>query len=70
MTGTGVELSDLTHPKIPISGSGGAKSDASDAPTPPQNADLAAIVEARPELPGHIKGAIKALVQTHEPEDR
>ena len=31
----------------------------------PDNTDLAAIVQACPKLPEHIKAAIKALVHTH-----
>jgi hypothetical protein len=70
MPGTGVELSSLKPSKTPISGSGGAKSDAPDPRNPPQDADLAAIVKAWPELPEHMKQAIKALVQTHMTEKR
>jgi len=66
----GIERSLLTPSKTPISGSGGAKSDAPDGQNPPQDAHLAAIVKAWPELPEHIKAAIKALVQTHMTEKR
>ena len=61
----GHEHPPLTAPKTPISGSGGAKSDAPDAPKASQDADLAAIVKAWPGLPEHIKAAIKALLHTH-----
>ncbi|MHC4566795.1 MAG: hypothetical protein ACYTE3_13700 [Planctomycetota bacterium] len=61
----GHEHAPLTPSITPISGGGGAKSDAPDAPKPPQDADLAAIVKAWPDLPEHIKHAIKALVQPH-----
>jgi hypothetical protein len=54
----GIEQSLLTPSKIPISVSGGAKSDAPDAPKPPQDADLASLVKAQPELPDHIKAAL------------
>lgn len=65
----GHEHPPLKGSKTAISGSGGAKSDAPDAPKPPQDADLAAIVKAWPDLPEHIKQAIKALVQTHKAEN-
>lgn len=68
LPGTGVELSGLTPLKTQISGSGGAKSDAPDAPKPPQDPDLAAIVKSWPDLPEHIKQAINALIQTHKTE--
>jgi len=60
----GHEHPTLTVSKTAISGSGGAKSDAPDAPKPTQDADLTAIIKAWPDLPEHIKQAIKALVQT------
>ena len=66
----GFEHPTLTPSKTPISTSGGAKSDAPDAPKPPQDPDLAALVKAWPELPQHIKQAIKALAQTHESEKK
>ena len=40
----GIELSPLRPSKTAISGRGGAKSDAPDAPKPPQDPDLAALV--------------------------
>jgi len=74
MGDTGLEHPPLALSKTPISGEGGAKSDARLAPKqvkhpeidtqnlPP---DLAEIVAVWPELPGHIKAAVKALVQAH-----
>ena len=61
----GHEHPPLTGAKTAISGSGGAKSDAPDAPKHPKDGDLAAIIKAWPDLPEHIKQAIIALVQTH-----
>jgi hypothetical protein len=68
MGDAGIEHPPLEQSKTPISTSGGAKSDARNAPnTPqiPQDPDLMLVVESRPNLPEHIKAAIKALVQTH-----
>ena len=64
MGDAGLEHPPLTPSKTPILASGGAKSDAPHAPKPPQDSDFAALVKAWPNLPGHIKAAIKALVQT------
>ena len=61
----GHEHSPLTASKTPISEGGGAKSDAHDAPKVPKDPDLDIVIEAWPELPGHIKAAIKALVETY-----
>ena len=66
----GHEHPPVTVSKTAISGSGGAKSDAPDAPKPPQDPDLAAIVKAWPDLPEHIKQAIKALIETHSTEGK
>ena len=57
----------LAQAKTQILTSRSAKSDARNAPnTPqiPQEPDLALVVERWPELPKHIKAAIKALAQT------
>jgi len=59
----GIEHSPLTAPKTPISEVSRAKCGALDDKNDP---DLAALVKVWPGLPGHIKAAIKALVQTHE----
>jgi hypothetical protein len=70
MGDAGHEHPALTPSKTPISTSGGAKSDAPDAPKPVLEPDLTKIVKAWPQLPDHIKAAIKALVQTHIKEQK
>ena len=60
---------EFEHPsvmtsKTPISGSSGAKSDAHDALKVPKDSDLDIVIKAWPELPEHIKEAIKTLIQT------
>ena len=66
----GPEHPPVTVSKTLISEGGGAKSDAHNAPKPVQDPDLAKVVKAWPELPEHIKAAIKALIQTHKPEKK
>ncbi len=66
----GHEHPPLTVSKTPISKGGGAKSDARCAPEAPKDPDLDIVVKAWPELPGHIKAAIKALIQTHKAEKK
>jgi hypothetical protein len=70
MGDTGLEHPPLEQSKTPISTSSGAKSDAHDAPKPVQDPDLAMVVERWPNLPEHIKAAIKALTQTHNGETK
>ena len=66
MGGIGLEHTPLTQSKTPILTSGSAKSDAQSAPKAVEYPDLDAVVKAWPELPEHIKAAIKALVQSHK----
>jgi hypothetical protein len=66
----GHEHPPLTASKTPISTSGGAKSDAHDAPNPLQDPDLAALVKAWPDLPEQTKTAIKTLIETHKAEQK
>ena len=65
MGDAGPEHPPLEHPKTAISTSGGAKSGAPAAPNAPQDPDLELVVKQWPELPEHIKAAIKALVRTN-----
>jgi hypothetical protein len=64
----GLEHPPVEQSKTSISASGSAKSDAHDAPNTPQtpkDPDLTMVVEHWPNLPEHIKAAIKALIQTN-----
>jgi len=65
----GFEHPPVKVSKTPISESGGAKSDARRAPETSKDANLDLIVKAWPGLPEHIRGAIKALIQTHFKEN-
>jgi hypothetical protein len=69
MGDAGLEHPPLTPSRTPISTSGGAKSDARDAPNPIQDPDLAALVKAWPGLPGHIKAAVRTLIQAQRKGD-
>jgi cellobiose-specific phosphotransferase system component IIA len=62
----GPEQSPLTLSKTAILSSGGAKSDAHDAPDSIRDPNLAQIVDCWPMLPEHIKAAMKALVDAHQ----
>ena len=57
---TGLVVDRKTDSKNPKTTKNQAKIDTSELPS-----DLAEIVAVWPELPEHIKAAIKALVQTH-----
>jgi hypothetical protein len=58
--GTGLELTPLEQSKTSISGEGGTESGTLNSKDP----DLALVVERWPNLPEHIKAAIKTLVKT------
>ena len=64
MGDTGLEHPPLTPPKTPISQTPRAESGALDGEKSSPDPDLAKVVEAWPELPGHIKAAIKALIES------
>ncbi len=66
----GHEHAPLKPSKTSISTGSGAKSDARRAREASQDSDLATVVEAWPELPEHIKAAIKVLVQTYNREKK
>jgi hypothetical protein len=73
MGDTGLEHPPLEQSKTPILTSGGAQSGAPNAPNTPQtpkDQDLAMVVEHWPNLPEHIKAAIKALIQTNNTEKK
>lgn len=64
MEAGGHEHPPLALSKTPISGEGGAKSGAHDAPKVPADPDLALIVDRWPNLPEPIRQAVLALVRT------
>jgi len=66
----GIEHPPLALSEAAISRSGGAKSGAHDAPNPMHDSDLALIVDRWPMLPEHIKAAVKALIDTHDPSKK
>jgi hypothetical protein len=66
----GLEHPPLKVSKTAISQGGGAKSDARRAPEAPKDPDLDIVVKAWPELPGHIKAAIKALIKATKVGDK
>ena len=63
----GIEQSALKGSKTAISKKGGAKCGALQSKNDP---DLQLIIDRWPELPGHIKAAIKALVHAHTAEKK
>jgi hypothetical protein len=63
MGDAGREHSPLEQSKTPISTTGGAKSDARNAPTSTQDPDLVLVIERWPKLPEYFKATIKTLVK-------
>ena len=64
MGDTGFEHPPLALSKSPISQEWCAKSGARRAPKHPLDPDLAQIVDLWSQLPGYIKAAIQALIET------
>ena len=62
----GFEPTPLVLSKTTISASGGTESGTPNSKDP----DLALVVERWPDLPEHIKAAIKALIQTNNTEKK
>jgi len=69
MGDTGLEQSALTPSKTLISQNERAKSGASDDKIVQKYPELRELVKVWPELPGHIKASIKALIQTQKKGD-
>jgi hypothetical protein len=64
----GFKHSPVTVLKTPILEVGGAKSGARCALEASKDPDIDKAVDAWPEIPTHIKAAIKTLVQTYKTE--
>jgi hypothetical protein len=70
MPGTGVELPPIKPQKSTKTTNSQRRGAKCGALKDKNDPDLAEIIEAWPELPGHIKAAIKALIQTHKTEKK
>jgi hypothetical protein len=66
----GFEHPSLKPSKTSVSTDDGAKSGAHRAPSHVEEANVAEVVAVWAELPGHIKAAVNALIQTHKTETK